>query len=757
MPSRTPTARRPWLFIWAVCVLSATSVLGQGGWGGGSGPSGPLGPLGPAPNTLTLGNGDLTLVLAKGATSYDVQSITSSATGSMTFEPGGLWSLTMHTAAGDQVLVPANFATTQVATATGGYMIQWSNQSVIPGNVVVKALIRFQSGAFDFQIWVNNSSTTRALRNVRFPIIRIQPLTTEFLGEVLMLPLLGGGGTFLFPETLPSLQFPNPGTSTQLFSLFERLGNRVLYWQTKDILGTHKEYRVQGLGGSTLFEVINFPVNNHLAGSDYSPLYSFSLTALSGTWFDAGVRYRQWATQQPWALRGRIETSSWFTPRMKALELEALMYPNHLVGFNDFDAFTADAIRIRDFLGLQPDELALLWSDWGANVFNTVEPDTLPARSTASGAVGAAHAAGIRVLPYVMIDFWSPNSTNYAAFNVANYAWTDIDGNVPVSFLGPDVSTLVFPHIRLDPALSGTRTAEGGILNQVLGALGTQSWDGLYLDTWSGQVPELDYNPQLPLKGGTPLWSLGRTFEGLMFQQLVKGPDPDRFLTSEAPNETVVSVIDLVHYNPFENGIVQLPIWETVYHGYIYSSNLGATVPQQPLAFQEAVNIPNITYDFHLGKILGLSNYFADVLPYIHPDPMQNQGIETFEYVRSLIQVDRFARKYRVFGEMLRPLSSSVPTSLLTGAYFAQPRPTAFTSIWKASTGEIGILATNDGSASAFADVTLSFSTYGLTGSWDLFANLGGTRVLVGTFSGSLSIPVPLGPRSAFLLELVPH
>jgi hypothetical protein len=620
--------------------------------------------------------------------------------------------------------------------------------------------VSVENGGFDWDIGVLNLGTGRVLSDVHFPIIRPRPLNpTAFFGDVLVAPVFGGTAN-LNPQDFMAVSLPSPGTSMQLFTLYDRVSGGQIYWQTKDSLGFRKDYLVDGRGTSTQFEVVHHPVNNHLPNRSYFSPFSFSITAMGGNWYDAAVRYRDWALHQPWTQRGPMLQRSDVTPRVTQLKLHALQYPNHVLDdqdftilFDDFSLLVADAVRVKNHLLLDEEEMVLMWADWHAKLFNVELPDLLPARSSVEPAVAAAHAAGILVLPYTNVQVWSQESDSFSEFNIIDAAWTLQDGTIPQVLVGPRGDLLIFPHIRPDPAFSETRSARVGIISDVLDSLQTERWDGIYLDAWSNDVPQLDYNPNLFFKGGTPFWNLGHRQDGQNLRNLVRSDDPSNLLTSELPVENILDKVDLMFYDPnafLPLAIVQLPVWETVYHGYVLTSHLGSTVPQ-PSPGLIAFELQTLSYEYHLGKLMGVSNFFADSLPLIDPNPAVNQGIVVFDYLRNLVGMEDEARKYRLFGERLRPLSSSISVSLEQTFTF----PTAATSIWRAADGDVGIFATNHGGAPAVITVSVDFETYGLNGTYDLFLNVGGTRVLAGQFSDDFSIPVPVGPLGALLLELV--
>lgn len=736
------------------CLLG--SVAPAQGWPFIFGPH--CGSPGNPPATCTIGDSNLSLTLNNGPSSYSFSTLTSAEAGTFEFEDAGIWKLTLTSQGVDQVLEPSDFGSVHVLTFWNTTFIVWRHQSILPNWVSVVAKIRFRGDEFDFDIWVNNWNSTHALKEVCYPIFKAKPINPDpvvtLFSDILVAPFLGGSVN-PDPWTLPSLQFPNPGAPFQLFTIFDRVNNRALFWHTKDRFGYRKDYRVTGRGTSTEFEVVHFPKNNHLPGSDYYSPFPLTISGIQGNWYESAVRYREWALNQCWAQRGPIESSHCFSQKAKDLKLFTLMYPDHLVGFDDFPALAADGLRVKQHVGLADDQMMMLWSDWHAKLFNVELPDFEFARPSVEAGVAMAHAGGMLVVPYAHINLWSRDADKFAEFNVEQYAWTRVDGTVPEILVGPSLNQLIFPHIRINPARFGARLARESVVSDVMNTLANESWDGIYLDTWSGVIPELDYNPNLPFpKGGGPFWMLGQRFEGNAINAIVKGGDPDRLVVSEIPLENVIDKVDLLFYDPFQSGTLQLPVWETIYHGYVLTSNLSGTIPQ-PNAAQLAFLLPNLSYDYHLGKVIGLSNFFADATPFIDPDPGQNQGIEMLDYVRSLVQLDQQAAKYRIFGTRLKPMASSISRSLETLDYFFSGPPAASTSIWEAADSDVGIIVTNHAVTPQAVTVDVDYDAYDLSGEYDVFLNQGGSRLLLTSVADSFTLPAVVNPCSAQLLELV--
>lgn len=707
--------------------------------------------------SVQLGDAQLGLELTTGAEGLGIHSLTEAGVGTLAFEDAGLFALHLMENGVGGTVRPIDFA--DIRCLQFGSSTFLSFRDAFGGQVPVSVIVRIweDDGAYEFDILVHNRSRSAALESVDFPIMRPQPISgPDPAGDALVTPFMGGA-SIVATTFQPTLVFPAPSnTSMQMWTLYDRLGQRALYWQTKDGLGFRKDYIIEGRVTSTEAKVKQYPINGNRAGNDYISPYSTTLTAFAGNWYDGALRYRRWALGQRWAGRGKLTESTEFSSLVQTLQAHVLQYPNHLAPFDDFGSLVDDAERLQQRLGLGADEMALLWSDWNGKLFNVELPDFNTMRPSVPGAVDQAHQSGLCVLPYIHVDLWSEVGDATQAFDATQWAWTLADGTVPLELVGPSDTQLDRPHFRIDSTFRGARDAKDAVIADALSLFTNgQQWNGAYLDTWSGKAPEINFNRNLGwLKGGTPFWELGRSAEGRQFKNTIEQGTSGGFFVSEMPNETTLDRLDLVYYNPFTLGTVQLPVWETVYHGYQLSSNLEATVPETPALVPSM--LATMHYDYHLGKVFGFSNFFADTRNLVDPDPGGDALEPIYAFVSSALALEDCARRFRIEGERLRPLSASIERDIETLEYFFVGPPPAAASIWRAENGDLGILVTNASPATQLVTLEVDFATYGLSGPQTIYqCAAGGVRFPLLPVSGSFSIPVPVPPATTLVFEII--
>lgn len=706
---------------------------------------------------ITVGDADRQLVFEDGADGLTVRRLVTNDAGTFEFLDRALFELTVLDGGVQRTIGAGDFSRVTPFVCGCALILTFTDQNVTENRISVTVFVDLEGDEFVFRMGVWNRCRAVALNAVQFPRFRPAPVNPgdPVISPDLLQTPFGAGASFATPTFLPQLVGIGPSNvSMQHFTFWDRVNDRALYWATKDGRGYRRRYVVQGAVDSLDMSVTNYPINNERPGNDYISLYPTVLTGFNGDWYDGAVRYREWALQQRWAQRGRVEDNPAVSQLARDAKLHVLQYPDHTIQFDDFTALAADLQRLQLVFGLGADEIVALWSDINLEAFNVLMPDFTGPRDSVADGYAAAAATGINVIPYIQVDLWSPDGAQTAALNARDVAYADGAGELVIENAGPRSDLLVFPHFQVDPTFSAARAAKVTAVTDALDLTDFPNNAGIYLDTWSGRPPELNQNPRLFLKGGTSSWSRGLRAEGQTITDLVRARRSDGLVSSEFPNEALLDKTDLTFYAPLDFGQVQLPVWETVYHEYALNASLSVGAPNRADLVPFLLAVTN--YDYHLGKITALTNFMADDLSFIDPVTFSSPILPVYQFLQPLLALEDDARRFRIFGERLRPLSSSVEASITNLDYFLVGPPSAASSIWRASNGDVGIILTNSSPFPQAIDVNVDFDTYGLSGAYDVFTCFGGVRVPVARFSDSFAIPFPLAPFSATLLELVP-
>ncbi|MBM4045372.1 MAG: hypothetical protein FJ279_09675 [Planctomycetes bacterium] len=346
----------------------------------------PLGPFQAArtERAVWLSNGVIEVGLARSGTTVSVASLrdvrrqVELLAGDGPMRP--LWSLMLraqtgktsevdaHSAGAASVEIALDKPSGQLAT-----QLAWKPMTPIGvnGTLAVKAEIRLAEGEpfVRWRINVENRLTDAGLWRVDFPVLPNPGHAGK--SDVLMQPYLCRAHDGELKGHLFHLQFLSVGS---------------LYLAAHDpahhhkgfLLRTGQEFRQQAL-----------PPDAGVAGASYEQPYDFVTGTSGGDWFDAAQLYRQWAEKQAWWASGRRrrDVAAWLTVGHPLTQEPA--------------AVTKKALELRDALGAP---VGIHWYNW----YNKpIAPRLFPVKKGFAEAAKAAEAAGVTVMPYVSIHYWT--------------------------------------------------------------------------------------------------------------------------------------------------------------------------------------------------------------------------------------------------------------------------------------------------------------------------------------------------------------
>ncbi len=710
---------------------------------------------------LSLVSGTNSLVIDDLSGESYLKSVTSSI-GTINFEQIPLWELKMRDSFGTiTTLKPSNFPTPIVTPMSNvdGFNIKWSN-----GDISTTVKVKIINDITDFQIQVDNNLPAHSLFSVDFPRMTLKPINDK-TKNILAIPLFTGTLVNPFSNVNANLNLKSPGDfSMQWFSLYNTENNIQAYMQTTDGQGYLKEYNLQisATENKLPFNLINYPENNILSGNDYNMPYSFQFSVINGNWYDGARKYRAWALQQPWMSRGKLESSTAVSPVLKNAKLFTLQKPE---GVQNYDFILDRLMRLKNYFQLGNNELISLWYNWHANTFDRDLPDHLPAIQGVVQALANVHAAKIIAIPYINVGLWKIGSQSYNQNNIAQLAWRDINNNVGVSFS----SALIQPvqdHTELDLYVD---TARNIVLSNILNIVrlqnqGTEKFDGIYWDFWSGRTPPLDYaDNHGHAKGGGNYWTQGKRTMANEVKTNLKQINDNSFFTSESLDENLIDDIEMMYTQAitiFSTGTILLPFWQTVYGDYVFSSDLSTGNPE--LNNPQINELTKLFYShlFHSGEIIAINNWDAlnklviGTQASSQPTPEQEALLV---YLRRIIDSTSHTKKYQRFGERLRPLPQSVDYTLERGTIDYVNAPLEIlASVWKANNNDIGIIVTNSGKVQKQTTININYPSYELSGQYILYENVAGTRTIINpSINGDFQIPITINEESLKLYELV--
>ena len=319
-------------------------------------------------------------------------------------------------------------------------------------------------------------------------------------------------------------------------------------------------------------------------------------------------------------------------------------------------------------------------------------------------------------------------------------------------------------NTRLDLSLESSRDVVTQAFVDLL--QNENDFDAFYWDVWTGSAPEFcfDQSHSHPLGGGK-YFSQGKLLSTSSVNSGLKNINPQHILTSEHINEFYMENVDLTFstaLKPFQ--IPEIPLFQTVYHDYTITSDLGATLD----FFLDSYLYPSkayLSYNLGLGKLPSARGGLIEKTLQLKEPFYLSEAFIVFSYLKSMVDCYRRYQKYLLYGERRRSLAGSYEEGVELGTFTPGPFlpvnsvglvPSVFSSVWKDTDGNLGIIFTNHSDSDQVEAFTVSLAEYGLVGEFMVTetSEKSGTQSLFTTtsdFSSTLSVPA----NSWSVVELV--
>ena len=528
--------------------------------------------------------------------------------------------------------------------------------------------------------------------------------------------------------------------------------NEGLYFWAKD---ASQHYRVRSLfgDGQRIFYGIGFyPEYIGTPGNDLAMDYDLSVGVFNGDWYDSAKLYRNWAINQPWANTKLIDRNDIpiYWKELNLGESRDCPYPNNCLNANL--TFEIDSwIKVRDYYNAT--NLVVMYGA-GATV-----PDFQP-QPWASALTSELDSLGIKTFFYA-----NPQSTGSPVY-------------------GP-----LIPYLCKN--LYGQPYIDSGFARMDYTNLGYHSWfadkiENLAANGYDGMFFEVPiatpfcYNPPNPVGGINP-------WQGMInFMNEVKS-QANIVITYEFFYEFFIPVSDVGFVNSGIGGdictgllsdcssnYIFKPFFPVIYHDRIPMLSYGTFL------FAGASIASNYQYldhqlalDFSWGLSLFTKEAFLDSLGILlqEANEVTNPTYSSLvpiitnhtAYFKKIINARKYAKKYLVYGEMLRPFPTSINNVLITTTshtnLFIIQRyvPDIPHSAWRSNDNKIGLLFANHKLIPANFVFSIPLQQYELpsTPHYGLYIlNESGSH-LVYEFNGNLNnYVVQMPPKSVRIYEI---
>jgi hypothetical protein len=588
--------------------------------------------------------------------------------------PGGigtLWQLELRGKTGDTFTVDNTVRCKTSSTKEAELLVLLWSGIDLPGeegalDVQVTIELPPSSQLSFWTITVENRSESWGIWVVDFPYISgikaegAKLAYPQFLGRLVELP-----------EALPIKTTYPSSSATMQFSAVIR-GSKGLYLAAYDPGCFYKEFLYEvGMN----YRMRNFPEEMGLPGKDFTLPYKAVVGVFEGDWVDAAKIYREWATEQRWCSKGNLserkDIPSWF----KEISVWFVGGPSE------------NMIKLREFLDVP---VAFHWYNWHQIPFDKFYPDYFPPKEGFEDKVQELHKARIKVMPYINARLWDTASKSWQSENPEPYTTKNSELEKYIEHWANQNHSVMCPY---------TEFWQRKVSEIVRRLVGEYKVDGVYLDQIASMLPVLcfDESHAHPVGGGN-YWVEGYRRLVERAREEAREINPDAILTTEDHAEPFLDVFDgLLTCNSVFIAPELIPLFNLVYSGYM------------------------ITFGRYDGKAFAMKNaqmfLWGTQLGWFGADVLSVNSPEA-RYLRELAHAFSAARRFLLFGEMLRPPEIEGDNPKLSALWREGQRPVEMPAVgctaWRAPDGSLALAITNCDSKSHSIRYEIDVTDYGL-------------------------------------------
>lgn len=636
------------------------------------------------------------------------------------------------------------------------------------------------TNSFDVKVYVylNGPSVNMRLRVTprfdKYSLIRIGNAVTVSkdtgLNSFVALPTVAGL-LVKEPETnLVGYSAWSPGQGSVQISPYWVSNGNGLWIATNDATAMElKQHIYTGDGtGFTSKRLYVVPNSLDVAIDTYVP-FDFVLGVFEGDWYDAAKIYRSWAEGTPLLSKGKLQNRSDIPLWWKEVELSEIfsVAPSNPQSFSDM------MNRVKEYYDVE-DMAVFVWNPSNPNLGYGSQGD-YPSYDKMIETSEALDDYGIKTMHRVWAYGFDKDNPNYSSLNAEQYASKLISGEIyedPNSAM-MDHSTSFWRNRLIDV-----------IVKQHL--LTESKANGMF---WDNPYP-LGYSQYFPSSNRTEgpggNWQYS-DYVSLMNEVRSEGRSivPDFVTAHEAAFEGYIQSSDTSAPHGFLKkqiaGAEVIPMFETIFSGYIpfmisnheyfflngYPNGTYTDLKYMTLSAVSAfrwghsVNTQE-AFSYSMGE--NVANHEAELFSQANSFPYEVEKMKEYaSFLKKLIDLRKNNKKFLVYGELLRPVSTNSPNvnipfrDATTQQVYNLLFPKVVNSAWKASDGTVGVFLGNYNREAQSVSYTINYSQLGLNSSksYNIFVmNEAGEKSFFKTISNNSTETTSISPLSTQMIEL---
>ncbi len=564
-----------------------------------------------------------------------------------------------------------------------GAILEWTHAGTEehPFRFTARSALLLQGPRLSLNLAVENRSPAVALREVRFPMVRVRRL--EEGTDHLLVPRMSG---VLHANPVKSRHqyegaYPSGAAHMQFFAYYD--DRRGIYVACEDGKARSKALRAWAAGNDCEFSALWHVGCRGTGGNGFTSSGDAVLEMFRGDWFDAAQIYKRFARTAAWwpASRSRQDTPAWY--RNLAV---------WFIGSANSKAAADDLIAMRKELGLP---IGLHWYGWNTEPFDDDYPHFTP-RPGFVETVARLQANDVHVKPYINARIWETRDRGDEDFqytSVALPATVKDPGGKPAT---EGYNKRTFSPMCPTTALWQRKMAD--LCAQVAG----HGVDGIYLDQIAAGRPRFCFDTTHPHAAGAGEAWLEQGYWPMLatIRRELKPRHPQLILNSEDASEPYMHLLD--GYLPWRFvDIGHVPAYQAIYAGRIQLTSR---------------HYDDTTYDALFPKAAEQMLYGEQIGWFPTGHLRANPAFKVF--VKKLAHTRRAFLPFFNEGDMLKPppFAPGAPTVTADWGFYG-PRlittPAVLHSVWRLG-NSIAVLFVNTSCEPVTAQVAPDAAAWGL-------------------------------------------